>query len=403
MRTIRILAGWIIVFVIGLTGVWPQVSYAQEEPPAGASQLFLPMTVSNGVPIQQTPDAENPTALVVSDVAADEQVATAEFWTRERMQAAIALDSVQATSEQVAAAQEATAAMQPGAKGYAPANLPDAKADALARQQYAAEWARMEANPQPAEGELQAAGVTDLDAYSSSPPFVSYYINDATATWKVFPWITMGRIFFRIPGMGTAQYACSASAAYGRAVWTAGHCLYTQERGWSTNMIFVPAYRNGSYPYGSFTVKSMTALSGWVNSNNLAYDIGMVAVNDRSGLKLSQWVGSLGFLYNTSGTQLFHAFGYPGNYSAGRYLVTCAASTFRRDTLPGPPPLGIGCDMGSGASGGPWLVAYAPFKGGLTNYINSVVSYTYAGAPSEMYGPYFGDGAKWLYDWGKTQ
>jgi hypothetical protein len=168
-------------------------------------------------------------------------------------------------------------------------------------------------------------------------------------------------------------------------------------------MYFVPAYRNGTYPYGSFTVKSRTALSQWVNSANLAYDIGMVAVNDNDGMMLSQWVGSVGFMYNQPATQLFHAFGYAANYNNGRYLVTCAAGTYARDPLDGPDPIGIGCDMGSGSSGGPWIVAYAPFKGGSTNYINSVISYSYASKPLEIYGPYFGNEAKQLYDWGKLQ
>lgn len=404
MRTIRVLAVWILVVVIGLTGALPQVSYAQDDDqPAGASRLYLPMTVSNGVPAPQTPEASSPTALVVADVSAAEQVATETFWTRDRMQTAILLDRLHVTAAQAAVAQSTTAAMRLGPRGFAPATLPDAKAEAMAKQQYAAEWERAEANPQAPAGDLQAAGVYELDSYSSAPPFDSYYVNDATATWKAFPWITMGRIFFRIPGLGTQTYACSAAAAYGRAVWTAGHCVYTQGRGWSTNLFFVPAYRAGAYPYGSFSVKSMSSLTGWVSQNNLAYDIGMVAVNDRSGLKLSQWVGSLGFMYNTSATQMFHAFGYPGNYSAGAYLVACASSTYRRDTLPGPQPIGIGCDMSNGSSGGPWLIAYAPFKGGLTNYINSLVSYSYTGEPSVMYGPYFSDGAKWLFDWGKTQ
>ena len=48
-------------------------------------------------------------------------------------------------------------------------------------------------------------------------------------------------------------------------------------------MYFVPAYRNGAWPYGSFTVKSRTALSQWVERANLAYNIGMVAVNDKHG------------------------------------------------------------------------------------------------------------------------
>ncbi len=395
---------WALVFLLGLASALPAgTALAQEEPAAGGDHfLYLPL-LGNDVTRQDSAGS----VLVTEPVTEAEQAQTAAFWTRERMQAATLLDVLV-----VDAGQAPTGAFRdtqrPGPRGRIAGSLPDPKAQQQARSLYAAEWARIEADaaaldssaPLPAPAAVEE--VEEIDAYASAPPFVSYYVNDSTATWKSFPWITMGRLFFQIPGL-TGTYACSGAAAYGRAVWTAGHCVYTTGRGWSYNMYFVPAYRNGAYPYGSFTVKSRTALSQWVSSANLAYDIGMVAVNDVSGLKLSQWVGSVGLMYNQSGTQLFHAFGYAGNYSSGQYLVTCVSSTYTRDPLDGPDPIGIGCDMGSGSSGGPWMVAYAPFKGGATNYINSVVSYSYATKPLEVYGPYFGPEAKQLYDWATTQ
>ncbi len=399
----RIGLAWTLVALLGLAAVLPpQAAQAQEEPGAGkGATLYLP-ALAGGTAQQTEADA----ALVTAPVTAAEQAQAAAFWTRERMLAATSLDVLSVSDEQSAADEALRDTQRPGPRGRVAGSLPDPAAQARAQALYAAEWARLAADDTALEqAPLAGASVDeagDLDAFSAAPPFTSYYINDSTATWKSFPWITMGRLFFQIPGLSGA-YACSGAVAYGRAVWTAGHCVYTTGRGWSYNMYFVPAYRNGAYPYGSFTVKSRTALSPWVSSANLAYDIGMVAVNDKNGLKLSQWVGSVGFMYNQSATQLFHAFGYPLNYTNAQYLVTCAASTYSRDPLSGPDPIGIGCDMGSGASGGPWLVGYAPFKGGVTNFINSVVSYSYASKPLEVYGPYFGAEAKQLYDWGVLQ
>lgn len=394
---------WALVVLLGMAAVLPpQAAQAQEEPSAGPTHfLYLPALRRDGA---QQP-AGPATALVTAPVTADEQAQAVAFWTRDRMQSATLLDVLPVSDQRAPATDALRDTQRPGPKGKIPGSLPEAGAQTRAQALYPAEWARLDAEQTVLDAAaplLGPAAADEMDAFSAAPPFTSYYVNDNAATWKAFPWTTMGRLFFQIPGL-TGSYACTGAVAYGRAVWTAGHCVYTTGRGWSYNMYFVPAYRNGAYPYGSFTVKSRTALNPWVSSANLAYDIGMVAVNDVSAKKLSQWVGSVGFMYNQSATQMFHAFGYPGNYSSGQYLVTCAAGTYTRDPLNGPDPIGIGCDMGSGASGGPWMVGYAPFKGGVTNFINSVVSYSYVSKPLEIYGPYFGDEAKQLYDWGVLQ
>ncbi len=412
MRKVRALT-WALILTMVLAGAAPQAVRAQDgaHPSAdpgtgsgmdsgtdpGQSMLYLP-ALHTGSPVEHVEGG-----LVTAAVPKWEQDVAAAFWTREKMQAAKPLDLL--VVNQVGQAAEGWRDVQRvGRKGSAAGVMPDSKAMALAKSLYAGEWARVEADEalNLAIPGVNASAVDETDAYAATPPFTSYYINDSATTWKNYPWIAMGRLFYQIPGL-TGTYACSGAVAHGRAVLTAGHCIYTVGRGWSYNMWFVPAYRNGIYPYGSFAIKNRTVLSQWVSTGNLAYDIGMVAVDDRNGLKLSQWVGSLGFVWNQPATQLFHAFGYPSNYASGQYLVTCAASTYERDPLSGPDPIGIGCNMGSGASGGPWLVAYAPFKGGATNYINGLVSYGYSTKPLEVYGPYFGDEAKLLYDWGTTQ
>ena len=390
---------------VASAGGVPQPVLAQDTadptPGSARNELYLPALGAFMTP-EQT-DGE----LVTMAVSRSEQEAAAEFWTREKMQAAQSLDLLVAKEDEQTA-EEWRDTTRVGPRGSAPGSLPDPKTEELAQALYPEEWARAAVDgapesPGPDLGpDLNATALDETEAYAATPPFTSYYVNDNTATWKSYPWLTIGRLFFQIPGL-TGTYACTGAVAYGRAVWTAGHCVYTVGRGWSYNMWFVPAYRNGAYPYGSFTVKSRTALSGWVSAGNLAYDIGMVTVNDKDGMKLSQWVGSLGFVWNQPATQLFHAFGYPGNYSSGQYLVACAASTYDRDPLAGPDAIGIGCNMGSGASGGPWLVAYSPFKASSSNYVNGIISYSYTTKPLEVYGPYFGNEAKQLYDWSKVQ
>ena len=133
MRTIRVLVVLAVLLAIGLTAILPQVSYAQANPSAGPGKLFLPMTVNKDVPAQTAAVSQNPETLVSAEVSAAEQAATEKFWTRDRMLAAVPIDRIAATEAQVGAAQAAVAAAPSGPRGYAPASLPDAKAEALAQ------------------------------------------------------------------------------------------------------------------------------------------------------------------------------------------------------------------------------------------------------------------------------
>lgn len=262
--------------------------------------------------------------------------------------------------------------------------------------------------PEGSEAEALAADLTapvgapvSLDAYSYPPPYTRYLVNYYSPMWKEFPWKTMGKLLFKIPGK-SGWYYCTASVMYGRALWTAGHCVYTKGKGWHTNMTFAPAYRDGSAPYGTWTVFSLATLTGW-QGGNYAYDIGAAAVSDQGGKKIAQVTGYLGAMWNGSSTQHFHSFGLPSNIESGKYLTLCAASTNRLDPQSGPDPIGIGCDMLHGSSGGPRLVTYKPYASGANNYVNGVNSYYYDTQPVQIYAAYFGSGAKNLYDWGKTK
>lgn len=378
----------LLLVVMGLLfSIGSPVALSQD-PDSTTKKVFLPIVQSSEEPL-------SPEEVVFREVSESEQLAAEGFWTREELLSAEPLPMplldglIAADADDLQAAPASPMEMVPG-------SLPDPELDELAKTLYSEDWA-----------DPDYLDIADDDyeigplGYSYPPPFTRYYVNNHLEMWKKYPWMTMGRLFFNIPGL-TSRYSCSASVAVGRAVWTAGHCVYTKGRGWHTNMVFVPAYRYGVRPYGTFTVFSMATLGGWKNHAYKAYDIAMIAVGDRQGKKVSEWVGSLGAMWNASSEQHFHAFGYPGNLSSSRYLIACAASTSRRDPQPGPNPIGIGCDMQHGSSGGPWLVTYDPYISGYRNYVNGVVSYGYASTkPKEFYSPYFGDGAKNLYNWGK--
>jgi V8-like Glu-specific endopeptidase len=244
---------------------------------------------------------------------------------------------------------------------------------------------------------VESGGDIEPLGYSYPPPFTRHAVFPAAA-YRTYPYITVGKVFFTIPGKG--DHVCSGSSAVGRAVWTAGHCVYTPGTGWHTNWAFVPAYKNGNAPYGIWPANELWSLNGWTAHDNNGYDIGMAVTTDQGGKKLSQRVGYLGFMANTSRRQHWHNLGYPQDPPFnGEVMQMCIGSHARNDANFSPMPVGMGCDLTGGASGGPWIVKFNP-RHGAFDYVNGVNSYKYTKPwqPLQMYSPYFGNGAVNLYN-----
>jgi len=236
--------------------------------------------------------------------------------------------------------------------------------------------------------------------YLYPPPYTRYKLLPYSL-YTVYPYRTIGKVFFKIP-RHSGTYTCSGGVAVGRAVWTAGHCVYTKGYGWHTNVIFCPSYKAGKTPYGCWSAFVLGTLNGWI-AGKQQYDIGMIGVSDKAGKKISQRVGWLGAMWNKSPRQHWHALGYPSARPFnGKYKYICAASKAVRDNRFGSPwTNGMGCDQTPGCSGGPWLVKFKPKQSGANNYVNGVFSYFYTAQRKQLFSPYFGTGAKNMYNMGK--
>ena len=229
--------------------------------------------------------------------------------------------------------------------------------------------------------------------YSYPAPFARF---NNFHSYTMFPYVTVGKLFFRQYGY---SYQCSAASIGNYGVWTAGHCVHAgdgSDNGWSYDVVFIPAYRNGNAPYGQWPAAYLWVTTAWHDYEDLRYDMGGGVLNTNgSGQKISQVVGALGFAWNMSKQKLWFDMGYPAAYPfTGNYQVICAASFAYNDkSLGSPYPTGIGCDMTGGCSGGPWILAF-----GSGNYLNGQNSYRYTDHPKELFSPYYGDAAKSLYD-----
>jgi V8-like Glu-specific endopeptidase len=198
-----------------------------------------------------------------------------------------------------------------------------------------------------------------------------------------------GKVFF---SDGASNYVCSGTALTSgneSVVWTAGHCVNEGPGGFYTNWAFVPAYRDGAAPYGTWTARTLLTTAAWGQQGDFGYDLGAAVMNTNGGATLTDTVGSRGAAFNQAAEQHYLSHGYPAAppFTGGRMFI-CESDLGTRDTSADPPTMGIGCDMTGGSSGGGWVVG---------NNVLSVNSYGYTTQPNVMYGPYQGSVAQQLY------
>lgn len=206
---------------------------------------------------------------------------------------------------------------------------------------------------------------------------------------------TTGRVFL---SMGGRDFFCSASAVRSGnrdLVVTAGHCVKDGPGAWADNWTFVPGYRDGHRPHGSFTARRMFVTGPWARTGDDSYDVGMVALNTSGGRHLTDVVGAQEISFDAPRGQHAWGFGFPADPPyTGRHLMYCAGPL-----LPDPHgqtrDQGMRCDLTAGSSGGPWLTGFDSRTGRGT--IISVASFKYSNDHRTMYGPYFDAKVKELY------
>lgn len=253
-------------------------------------------------------------------------------------------------------------------------------------------------NVNPAKVARGSAKVVQGTATAAAPkaPQAAYGGGYYTGGGKVVQ--TTGKIFFTLAG---SDYVCSGSstvAANKSLVQTAGHCLNEGPGGFATNFTFVPAYNNGSAPYGQFAATNLYTSTQWANSGDFDYDIGYAKVGTSGGKTLTDAVGAQGVGFNLARGQYMYSFGYPAaSPYAGEKIAWCHG-TVVADTYGGSSDQGLACNMTGGSSGGPWFTSYSTSTGVGT--LNSVNSFKYTAGPQSgnMFGPYFGSVIQGVYN-----
>lgn len=210
-----------------------------------------------------------------------------------------------------------------------------------------------------------------------------------TAATPASPRPTIGKVFFTLGG---ANYVCSGNvvnAGNRSVVTTAGHCVNEGPGAFATNWVFVPAYNNGSAPYGRWAATRLFTSSQWASRGDMTYDVGFAVIGRNSaGKAIADVVGATGIQFGAARGQYYRSYGYPAaSPFNGQTLQSCQGYARDDSRQPGTTQ-GIPCDMTGGSSGGPWFL-----NNGSQNSVNS---YGYDGIKT-MYGPYYGDVAMKVY------
>ncbi|MGH8877923.1 MAG: trypsin-like serine peptidase, partial [Stackebrandtia sp.] len=133
----------------------------------------------------------------------------------------------------------------------------------------------------------------------------------------------------------------------------------------------------------------------WEADEDMNYDVGAAVVEPQNGATLTETVGGQGVAFNGEYNQEMYAFGFPAAdpYDGEKFIYCAGVST--KDALL-TQDHGLACDMTGGSSGGPWFTEFDEATG--TGMQSSVNSFGYTFLPDVMFGPYFGDDAKTLYE-----
>ena len=204
-----------------------------------------------------------------------------------------------------------------------------------------------------------------------------------TTTTRFYPFRAAGKLFFNEPG---GSFVCSASLIAPGLVVTAGHCVanYGAAQFYS-NWVFIPAYSNGTAPYGKWKAANVAVMTSYFNGTDNCTQYGVICPDDVAVILLAPqngavpgthtgWLGrgwdGYGF-YNgaTEITQL----GYPCNLDSCVLMQRTDSYGFTdgsesNNTI-------IGSEQEGGSSGGPWVANLGQPPNGLqaTDLLRNVV------------------------------
>ncbi len=135
---------------------------------------------------------------------------------------------------------------------------------------------------------------------------------------------------------------------------TAAHCINSGDgKGYNSDIVFIPGYRDGQEPYGAWTPARLFVAPQWASSADPDYDVGFVALQPHDGENIQDVLGAnrlgtdLGYRY------LVHVTGYPDSANTP---ITCVNWTSEQSST----QLQFDCSgYTGGTSGSPWVIHFS--------------------------------------------
>lgn len=225
--------------------------------------------------------------------------------------------------------------------------------------------------------------------YSAPPPLVGssglpfttnrVYPQTENVLHKIYPYATFGQLYFTEP---SGDFVCSASVIRAGTIATAGHCVADGNGHYYSNWLFVPAENGSLAPFGKWGWSFANVSSAWWSGGGSVpneQDDAIIVLAKHKGNSIGNYVGYLGYEYNTPLPTAVTQIGYPCN------LDSCVdpVATYAQDNSGPSNNFQWGTASFGGASGGPEIQDFGQAPSGVPtevlggNIVVSSTSYTY--------------------------
>lgn len=194
----------------------------------------------------------------------------------------------------------------------------------------------------------------------------------------------------------SGDHFCTASVVDspgGSVIITAGHCINTgPDGGYKSDLAFVPGYRAGQTPNGTWTIRKMFVDTHWADSRDPDYDYGFAVLNKLDGHDIETVLGANRFGYDEGFGKGVKITGYP---ASADYPISCVNRTTKFQAH----QMKVDCTgYSGGTSGSPWLSNFDPAT--RTGEVIGVIGGYKGGGDTDdtSYSSYFDKSTKALYD-----
>jgi V8-like Glu-specific endopeptidase len=192
------------------------------------------------------------------------------------------------------------------------------------------------------------------------------------------------------------SHFCTASvvdSAGRNLLVTAAHCVHGGKGGdYSSDLVFVPDYRDGNAPQGEWPVTGIVVDQRWIDSSDPDLDVAFVTVGKVGGKNIEDVLGGNSLGVNLGFNRIVQITGYPSNASAP---ISCLNRTTQQSQY----QMRIACTgYPGGTSGSPWLTSFD--RATRTGTVIGVIGGYQEGGNSDdvSYSVYFDDDVRNLYD-----